>query len=202
MHGWAHCACDAIAGRVGRDHAEIDLVAAGADLVVDHDAVVQPRPQLDPPAVGAGLDQLGLVRDDGLLPVASRGTGPAKASMYQTSTAPPGRCFPRIVRISLSQLKESSRSPPCAASRPAMTTCPRRLIPIAIQIRRNRRCINRLVLPSSLRGPGRGIDLAGRICRVRECDRAIPGKRETQRIESKARRIARRRARLGHPRHR
>ena len=29
------------AGRVGRDHAEIDFIPAGTDLVLDHDAVVQ-----------------------------------------------------------------------------------------------------------------------------------------------------------------
>ena len=65
-------------GRVGRDHPEIDLIPAGADLVLDHDAVVQSRPKLDPPAVGARLDKLRLVRDDRLFPIAPRRTGPAE----------------------------------------------------------------------------------------------------------------------------
>ena len=36
--------------------------------------------------------------------------------MYQTSTAPPGRCFPRIVSISLSQVRDNARSPSSAAT--------------------------------------------------------------------------------------
>ena len=46
------------ASGVGRHHAKIDLVAPGSHLVLDDHTVVERRPQLDPPAVGAGLDPL------------------------------------------------------------------------------------------------------------------------------------------------
>ena len=70
MHGWAHCACDATPVGLVATTRKSTSSRPGADLVVDHDAVLQPRPEPDATAVGGRLDPLGLVGDDRLLPVA------------------------------------------------------------------------------------------------------------------------------------
>ena len=68
------------------------------------------------PAVGVGLDQFRLVGDDRLIPIATCRTGPAIRLDVPDLEAPPGRCFPRIVNISLSQARDNARPPSSAAS--------------------------------------------------------------------------------------
>ena len=96
---------------VSGDDLKVDLIAAGSDLVVDHDAVFQARPQLDRAAVRVAGETSSVLCGMTVLDQ-SRAVEPGrqKASMYQISSAPPGRCLPRIVRISLSQESVSSRS--------------------------------------------------------------------------------------------
>ncbi len=62
-----------------RDDPEINFIAAGGDLMVDHDAVVEKSSQMDRAAARARRDELGLVGNDRSGPVASCGARPAES---------------------------------------------------------------------------------------------------------------------------
>ena len=65
-------------GGIACDDPEIDFIAARHDLVVDHDAVLQERAQMNRPASRVHRDKLGLVRNHGPGPIASCRARPAK----------------------------------------------------------------------------------------------------------------------------
>ena len=78
--------------RVGGGQAEVDLVSAGSDVVIDNNPILQSAPESNSTAVRVSLDQLRTRA--GSRSRSSRESvepGRQKASRYQIFTAPPGR---------------------------------------------------------------------------------------------------------------